>query len=146
MYSVKGIGYVPPPKSSLLKGLFVETCPYPRLNTFPAPVVSIPTCRSLSQHRRSKVIACCVMVLSRKAGKTVALSLRVVHLQLRGQLLIRPGLTGRLRQNTHRLVEFSVGDTLFATTGSPDLIVASLLLLDHLGTIQHSADHLDHKS
>ena len=84
-------------------------------------------------------------VLSRKAGITVALSLRVVHLQLRGQLLIRPGFTGRLRQNTHRLVELSVGDTLFATTGSPDLIVASLLLLDHLGTIQYSADHLDHK-
>ena len=134
-----------PLKKSLLEGMFVGPCPYPHLNTFPAPDVSIPTYRSPSQHRRSKVIAWRVKVLSRKVGKTVTLSLRVVHLQLRGQLLIRPRFTGRLGQNAHRLIEFSVGNTLFATTGSPDLIIASLLLLDHLGTIQHSADHLDHK-
>ena len=84
-------------------------------------------------------------VLSRKTGKSVAISLRVVHLQLRGQLLIRPGLTVRLRQDAHRLVEFSVDDTLFVATGSPDLIVATFLLLDHLGTVQQSAHHLDDK-
>ena len=78
-------------------------------------------------------------MLSRKTDKTVAISLRVVHLQLRGQLLIRPGLTARLRQDAHRLVEFSVNDILFAATGSPDLIVAPFLLLDHLSTIQQSA-------
>ena len=82
-------------------------------------------------------------VLSRKTGKTVTISLRVVYLQLRGQLLIRPGLTSRLRQDAHRLVEFSVDDTLFATTGGPDLIVAAFLLLDHLSTVQQSAHHLN---
>ena len=85
----------------------------------------------------------CQELLSRKKGKSVAKSLRAVHLQLRGQLLIRPGLTVRLRQDAHRLVELSVDDTLFATTGSPDLIVAPFLLLDHLSTIQQKAHHLD---
>ena len=123
----------------------ITSIPFQRL-LCPFPPAEIPSQPSLLQGKVINRLTGQNTLEKRQVKKPpVARSLQVkwVHLQLRGQLLIRPGLTVRLRQDADRLVEFSVDDTLFATTGSPDLIIAPFLLLDHLGTVQQSAHHLD---